>query len=267
MFFRSGLVTLLCYAGSVLLADARDSLAVTGYGANPDGSVALRRSISDLYKQQGPQWDLYIQALQAMYDNNSDNPDSFFQVAGIHGRPFMEWGHTGGRKGNDWLGYCPHGEDIFLTWHRPFVLLFEQILVDKAQEIATKYQGSYKANYTAAAASLRSPFWDWGYESAVPQATVPGTVKINVPSGTGVKQMTVTNPLSGYKYPQAAINGKYGGFDGSPGTRRCPGGGYPNSANNNLAQTDYGGWLVSYSTNIGLSNTILHRMPASFDSD
>ena len=209
--------------------------------------MALRRSITDLHKQQGPQWVLYIQARQAMYEKNSDNPDSFFQVAGIHSRPFMEWGHTGGRKGNDWLGYCPHGEDLLWAWHRPFVLLSEQILVDKAAEIAAKYQGLYKANYTAAAASLRSPFWDWGYANAVPQATVPTTVKINVPSGTEIKQVTVKNPLSGYSYPQAAINGKYGGFDSSSGTRHCPGGTYPGSANYNLDQTDYGGWLVSIS--------------------
>jgi hypothetical protein len=28
---------------------------------------------------------------------------------GIHGKPFVEWNGGGGRRGNEWLGYCPHG--------------------------------------------------------------------------------------------------------------------------------------------------------------
>jgi tyrosinase len=60
---------------------------------------------------------------------------------GIHGKPFIDWDDSGPRESNDWAGYCPHNVDkpflsisseanclqekLFVSWHRPFVLLFE----------------------------------------------------------------------------------------------------------------------------------------------
>lgn len=53
--------------------------------------------------------DLYIQAIQAMQNMDSDDDLSWFQLAGIHGMPFNEWDGAGPKQGDGWLGYCPHG--------------------------------------------------------------------------------------------------------------------------------------------------------------
>lgn len=71
--------------------------------------IPARRNINDLQKEAGPQWDLYIQALSNLQSRNSDTETSYFQIAGIHGLPFIEWDNAGARRGNGWLGYCPHG--------------------------------------------------------------------------------------------------------------------------------------------------------------
>lgn len=48
-----------------------------------------------------------------MQDANEDDPFSYFQLAGIHGLPFIEWGNTGGRNNaTGWGGYCPHGVSL-----------------------------------------------------------------------------------------------------------------------------------------------------------
>lgn len=45
---------------------------------------------------------------------------------GIHGRPFKTWGDVPGldhKIGTS--GYCPHGNILFLGWHRPYLALYE----------------------------------------------------------------------------------------------------------------------------------------------
>jgi len=64
-----------------------------------------------------------------MYNKDSqDNIQSYFQVAGIHGLPYIPWnGATGAAFDPDtqWGGYCIHGSVLFPTWHRPYMMLFE----------------------------------------------------------------------------------------------------------------------------------------------
>ena len=51
---------------------------------------------------------------------------SFFQVGGIHGLPYVVWdGATGDPSNSEWSGYCTHGSVVFPTWHRPYVMLYE----------------------------------------------------------------------------------------------------------------------------------------------
>ncbi|PFH61469.1 hypothetical protein XA68_17300 [Ophiocordyceps unilateralis] len=190
-----------------------------------NGTLPIRRNIDDLAEEKGPQWDLYIQSLSFMYEMDSDDAVSYFQIAGIHGWPYIEWNNTGaGNPNSPWPGYCPHGEPIFLPWHRAYVVLYEQSLVETAKQIASQYPEDQRKEYLEAANSLRAPYWDWAATSQVPGATLPPTVKVKTPKG----QKDVKNPLAGYQFPKNAIDGRYGdlaqaGRSGARGEiQRCP---------------------------------------------
>lgn len=143
----------------------------------------------------------------------------------------------------------PIQEPLFLPWHRPYVLLFEEQLLQHATDIAETYPESLRDQYVAAAKSLRAPYWDWAADNAVPPASVPDTLTINVAGGDDVQSSTISNPLQTYNLPRAALNGRYGTFDryDRPQTIRCPGpyDSYPYSANYNLRNRNLKGNLVS----------------------
>lgn len=44
-----------------------------------------------------------------MYSTTDSDWLSYFQIAGIHGQPYIQWNNTGKQVGDGWLGYCPHG--------------------------------------------------------------------------------------------------------------------------------------------------------------
>ncbi|CAB3745979.1 tyrosinase [Burkholderia sp. MSh2] len=54
-----------------------------------------------------------------------DDPNSFFMIGGFHGEPFRGagWGSA-----SYWGGYCNHGNVLFPTWHRAYLLRLEQAL-------------------------------------------------------------------------------------------------------------------------------------------
>ncbi|KJZ68055.1 hypothetical protein HIM_12555 [Hirsutella minnesotensis 3608] len=245
------------FLGSAVLVHAQQSASdpfpVIGVQVQ-SGSVPVRRNINDLQSEAGPQWDLYIQALSSMIGVGPSDPLSYFQIEGIHGYPALEWNNTGSRNNNGWEGYCPHGEALFLAWHRPYLVLFEaslitQLLVDHARRIASEYQGAAQTQYLQAAEQLRAPYWDWAASSDVPPSTVPPTITVNTAQGS----MQVNNPLSGYTFPQEAVRGDFGQFSPNPSAAidRCPSpDSYPSSANeglrsNNLSDMVYNAFAYS----------------------
>lgn len=110
------------------------------------------------------------------------------------------------------------------------------------------YPQRYRYQYTRAAETLRVPYWDWGVDLKVPKATVPEKLTVYVPDGSSLTLSEVENPLRAYKFPRAAVEGKFGSFDPDNRTQtyRCngPGQNYPESANANLAGRPYKQWLV-----------------------
>ncbi|KHN99115.1 tyrosinase 2 [Metarhizium album ARSEF 1941] len=224
---------LLAIGLAPLLASAQ--FRITGAPGATRNNVPSRRNINDLYSEGGPQWDLYIQALSQLQSKDSADPLGYFQISGIHGAPFIEWNHGGARNNNGWgpppppfpppcrihLVLTGDKEPLFLPWHRPYVLLFEQRLVELAIAIASQYPAAFHDQYLAAANSLRSPFWDWSADSNVPACTVPQTVFIKVPNGQNLTRSEVRNPLSWYDYPSEARDGRYGPFIQAPRTSRC----------------------------------------------
>ncbi|KAI0115573.1 putative tyrosinase [Nemania sp. FL0031] len=53
------------------------------------------------------------------------HPNSFFCIAGFHGEPFRGPGVTDSKF---WGGYCNHGNVLFPTWHRAYLLRLENAL-------------------------------------------------------------------------------------------------------------------------------------------
>ena len=114
------------------------------------GGTHNRLEINDFVKNE-KFFSLYIQALRtylettfllirlhaeityltdAMYQEDENNVESYFQIAGIHGLPYIPWDNATSDEGFDahtstWGGYCVHGSVLFPTWHRPYISLFE----------------------------------------------------------------------------------------------------------------------------------------------
>ncbi|RCI08428.1 hypothetical protein L249_8939 [Ophiocordyceps polyrhachis-furcata BCC 54312] len=221
-----------------------DHQPVTGPPVGPTSKgVPLRRNINEFAAAGGPQWDLYLLALRALQQENDEDPLSFFQI--------MEWNGAGAQVDGDWQGYCPHFENIFLPWHRPFTSLFEQVLVSKAKEIALTYPENVRAEYSHAADTLRSPYWDWAADSRVPPATVPFKVRVNHSGGAdGIGEIELDNPLRVYRFPKDVLQGKYGKFDpyNRPEIYRCNKGGYPAEANRRMTRFPFGQWVYDVFT-------------------
>src|SRR3954451_7899270 len=95
-----------------------------------ENQLRVRRSITELedeYWKQGikkPLEDL-MRAWKGIKELPPDDPKSFFMIGGYHGEPFR-----GGGWGNSayWGGYCNHGNVLFPTWHRVYMLVLEDAL-------------------------------------------------------------------------------------------------------------------------------------------
>ncbi|QSZ30034.1 hypothetical protein DSL72_004552 [Monilinia vaccinii-corymbosi] len=142
---------------------------------------------------------LYIQALTAIQKVKEDDPLSWFQIAGIHGRPYYSWGHVEQSPNAPLIGYCTHANVLFPTWHRPYLALYEQALAAHVQEIADQYNDDA---YSTAADNFRIPYWDWASIPTLPSIVTDATVEIETPYGT----QNVDNPLLLYRFQQFPLN-------------------------------------------------------------
>lgn len=186
-----------------------------------------------------------------MYEMPDRDPLSYFQTAGIHGLPYVEWGATGASASGGGGGYCPHGELLFLPWHRPYVVRFEQTLSEHAKRIAEGYPDSVKEQYKQAADNLRVPYWDWAAESRVPDAVLPETMKIKAARNGVVEDVDVPNPFNTYNFPKAATTGQWGSFSRDDKIRHCPAPKkYPESANDELQKANYARWVYDVFTRV-----------------
>jgi tyrosinase len=127
--------------------------------------------------------------------DSQNNLLSFYQIAGIHGRPYKAWDNAHGSRDNTYTGYCTHDSILFLTWHRPYLALLEQIISKNAVTISKQYKTN-QASWLTAGKTLRIPYWDWAADSNIPNIVQSQTVTITTPSG----KKTITNPLYSYKF-------------------------------------------------------------------
>ncbi|KAI1143479.1 Di-copper centre-containing protein [Hypoxylon sp. FL0543] len=166
-----------------------------------DGQTQLRPDIRDLQKDED-KWNLYILALNWMQFTDQDSPYSWYQITGIHGAPALTWGDVGPTPGNEHSGYCTHVSILFPTWHRPYLALYEQVLYNIVQYIASLYPQDLRDRFEKAAATFRIPYWDW---AAVPPDGVSvlpliagGSSTVNVSGPNGVQ--SISNPLFSYVF-------------------------------------------------------------------
>ncbi len=142
--------------------------------------LRVRRSIEDLqndYKNgvKKPLEDL-LRAWKGIKELPPEDPRSFFVLGGYHGEPFRGagWGSSA-----YWGGYCNHGNILFPTWHRVYLVKLEEALqsIKGCEEVM-------------------QPFWDEtsneSLKSGVPWAL---TQKDFVLDGK-----TIPNPLRSYVF-------------------------------------------------------------------
>jgi len=174
-------------------------ITVTGLKTNINpatGSRPHRFQIQDM-KNNVPMFSLYIQALQRMADTPETDSQSWFQIAGIHGRPYYDWDFNKQVSGAPGIGYCTHGDVLFMAWHRPYLALFEQILAKHVQAIAKGYNSPTWSN---AANAFRIPFFDWGRAPyTLPSWMFDSQIQITRPGGV----ITTWNPLYAYRFRRA----------------------------------------------------------------
>ena len=89
----------------------------------------VRHSVRELQAQydagnKKPLEDL-VRAWAGIKALSPDDLNSFFVIGGYHGEPFAGQGATDPKW---WGGYCNHGNVLFPTWHRVYVLWLERAL-------------------------------------------------------------------------------------------------------------------------------------------
>ena len=172
------------------------------------------------------QWNLYLLGIEAFMKKDENSPLSYFQIAGIHGQPYQPWPNQPWNSGTphvsidpnsgeateqqQWGGYCTHSSILFLTWHRPFLSLFETALYNIVNQIALGYTDSNtKARYVKAAKTFRMPYWDWALETdngigLFPREALASTIHSVVRPGGGrdkdFNDTLKSNPLASYKF-------------------------------------------------------------------
>lgn len=97
--------------------------------ASKPTSLHVRRSLIDLQTDyengnKKPLEDL-MRAWRGIKELPPTDPNSFFMIGGYHGEPFRGagWGSAA-----YWGGYCNHGNVLFPTWHRVYLLQLEDAL-------------------------------------------------------------------------------------------------------------------------------------------
>lgn len=184
------------------------------------GGVAARKEVNSWAANplNRVQVSLFIQAMTKFQAMTFQDQLSYFRIAGIHGLPATSWdndlnpldasaSYKDGKYApteNTRQFYCPHNSLIFPTWHRAYMLLFEQRLWEiMTKEIVPAIQNAViKEEWLLAANAWRMPYWDWAADPEVPSLVAQEEISIVQPGGA---MLSVSNPL--YKFTTATMNG------------------------------------------------------------
>ncbi|KAJ5729093.1 uncharacterized protein N7483_003601 [Penicillium malachiteum] len=139
---------------------------------------------------------------------------SYYRIAGIHGNPDVSWDGVGNPPGlTGW--WCAHNKETFVTWHRPYLALFEQRIYDTmltiiVRDIPENKRGLWKD----AAKEWRLPYWDWASKQAyindygLPQIFTKERIDIlDIVNDDPPTMVNIINPLSRFANPTGVAMG------------------------------------------------------------
>ncbi|KAI9789424.1 MAG: hypothetical protein M1833_002418 [Piccolia ochrophora] len=186
--------------------------------------VVTRRPVEVLQAEYPDVFNMFSLALQSLQARPESSDVSYYQLSGgrfssqglsiklilpigIHGYPYTPWQYPAANTVNPGYGYCTHQSSIFTTWHRPYMVLLEQLLHEEALTLAAKFKDpAQKAKYTAAADDVRLPYWDWASDTQqhIPSVLLQTSLTVVKPDSAGVGRTTVIqNPLYSYRFQNA----------------------------------------------------------------
>ncbi|KAK3994198.1 common central domain of tyrosinase-domain-containing protein [Cladorrhinum sp. PSN332] len=146
--------------------------------------VPLRLELDDWFlsekEEHVKQRALFFPSFERFSKEDPKKKLSYFQVAGIHGKPFVS-------------GYCTHSSILFASWHRPYLLLFEHIIYEWMQEEAKKFEGEEEECLEAAKA-WRLPYWDWALKKSPVDGVGVGERTYNIPVAFQVDTGPIRRP-------------------------------------------------------------------------
>ncbi|TQN70844.1 Tyrosinase [Colletotrichum shisoi] len=205
------------------------------HGIKPEdpANPPVRLEVRDVIKDHPDQWNLYLLGLER-FQNSVDEklPLSYFEIAGIHGLPYKkwpdrDWNNKMVRVDNRFGGFCTHSSILFLTWHRPYLALFEAELYKHVNAVADEFEESErKADYVKAAKNFRMPYWDWARPDLgvfPTQATAQARVHVKRPHGKQQDFLLDPNPLATYRFRESKSDRNINRFPAVGGTIRYPG--------------------------------------------
>ncbi len=150
----------------------------SGQQPNAAPQLRVRRSITDLQDQymaanRKPLEDLW-RAWIGVKQLPPEDPRSFFTLGGYHGLPFRGIGAT---DPHFWGGYCHHGNVLFPTWHRLYLVKMEEALrsMPGCQDVTLPYWDETSADSLA---------------NGIPWALTRKTVELD--------GQTISNPLRSF---------------------------------------------------------------------
>lgn len=184
---------------------------------SPSKPLRVRRSILVMQKEyeQGkrenkpglmkPLEDL-VRAWRGIQARKPEDTTSYFNLAGFHGEPFSGAGYG---DGTYWGGYCNHGNILFPTWHRFYVLKVENALrsVEGCENVTLPYWD--ETDEYSLANGIPSILTDKTFEldgetinNPLYSFTLPGMLNDSVQADNGLYNKpagytTVRYPLSG----------------------------------------------------------------------
>ena len=93
-------------------------------------NLPVRMSVRELMKEENSsKRNSLLRAWKRISELPPENPNSFYQIAGFHGEPFVKSQVESIPEGDPyWGGYCQHQNVLFPFWHRLYLLRLEQAL-------------------------------------------------------------------------------------------------------------------------------------------
>eukprot|EP00877_Chromochloris_zofingiensis_P011919 jgi/Chrzof1/6981/Cz02g06130.t1 len=171
--------------------------------------IAPREEINELSLR--PDTDRYkillLLAWRDLYNQPSSSLLSWFQVAGIHGMPYVSYNGSFAADSPKDTGYCMHGSTIFFPWHRPYLAHLDKALVAAGKRMAARFVNtSERVKYQALAPWLRCPFWDWASDEIMrnfPTLLTSTTVNVDDPLTNDTALVVIDNPFYQYTFKDA----------------------------------------------------------------